>query len=281
MFFSLKDKLKTIIKLLIYEFKSRLFLNRLNSIESKGKIFFNTNFKFVPKTNLIIPFHLGRSRRGIAFDEINNLDPYGKIYFQLINGQPQDLLIDKLSKLIYEEKNTNASEIMNCLENKTLKRFPAWAHVMPWDDFTYTNKFQSYYGSLISNRSDHGASFVKAEDDIYINSYAIARSHIEQCNKLIKSINMKGIINNLDMPRIHLLIKGNEWRWYMTSEGNHRVNLFYLMGYEKFSAVISSKIYRNKVQDWFNVKNETYTIKEALMIFDNIFEGSKYICGMI
>lgn len=281
MFFSLKDKFKKLIKLLIYKFKSKLFLNRLNAIESNGKILFNTNIKFISKTNLIIPFNLGRSRRGIAFDEIKNLDPYGKIYYQLINGQPQNLLIDKLSKLISDQKNTNAAQIMNCLGNKTLKRFPAWAHVLPWDNFTYKYKFESYYESLIINRSDHGASFVKDEDDIYINSYEIAKSHIEQCNKLIKSINMKGIIDNLDLPRIHLLLNGNEWRWYMDNEGNHRSNLFYLLGYDKFSAVISSKIYRNNVQNWFNVKNQTYTIKEALMIFDNIFEGSKFICGMI
>lgn len=284
--------MKLLIKKIIYFLKSFLNLDQLNSIELSGKLFNYSKFKFLPYTVLNVPFSLGRTARGISFKNLldNNLpenkqDYIGKQYIDQLNGVPNKKVIEDLMLIMKKEEILTAADIMNCPNNKRLQLYPAWSSLSPWDKFTIEEKYHTYIEAFIKNRSSHGAKFIckngkLTTEEIY--SPTTAESHVKQIEKLIKSIRNKGFMKSDKLPRAFILVNNyREWRWIMSSEGNHRSYLFYLFGVEKLPLIIEDVVYRESLKSSFNVKNGLYTIEEAENIFDGIFKGNSYIRGII
>lgn len=284
--------MKLFIKKIIYFFKSFLNLDQLNSVELSGKLFNYSKFKFIPKTVLNVPFNLGRTARGISFKNLydfnlpgNKQDFIGKQYIDQLNGVPHKKVIKDLLLIMKREEMLTAADIMNCPNNKRLKLYPAWSSLSPWDKFTIEEKYHTYIESFIKNRSRHGAKFIckngkLTTEEIY--SPTTAESHVNQIDKLIKSIRNKGFMKSDKSPRAYILVNNhNEWRWIMSSEGNHRSYLFYLFDVEKLTVIIEDVVYRESLKSSFNVKNGLYTLEEAENIFDGIFNGNSYIRGII
>ena len=184
-----------------------------------------------------------------------------------------------------KEENLTAADIMNCPNNKYLNSFPAWASVLPWEKLSIENKFESYLKSFIKNRNKHGAKFNQnngklTKKEIY--SLNVVISHVKQTEKLISSIKKNGIKKTNNLPKIFLLInKNNEWRWIMSTEGNHRAYLFYFFGFRRIPTIIEDVICRDSLKSTYNVKNGLYSLNEAENIFDEIFKGNSYIRGLI
>ena len=286
--------MKLLIKKIIFFLKGYLNLDKLNRIELSGKLVYYSNFKFIPKTPLNIPFNLGRTPRGISFDNLsdvnlkgNNQDLIGKQYIDQLNGISNERIIEDHMQILRKEESLTAADIMNCPNNKYLKSYPAWASVCPWDKISIEIKYNTYLESLIENRIKNGAKFNSKnlklmKEEIYSNEIAI--SHLKQNEKLIKSFREQGIQKpkNLQLPRVKILINSNrEWRWIMASEGTHRSYLFYFFGLKYFYVIIEEIIYRESLDSCYNVKNGLFSLKEAQNIFDGIFLGSFYIRGII
>ena len=120
------------------------FLNNLNDYELKGFVTFFTNFHFLPYTKIMLPFHLGRTIRGVSFDKNFYQDPYGKLCTDISEGVDYKILYSNLQKELDREKNLSAAEIIHLDNNIILKNYPAWSIVMPWEKIDIKKKFNSY-----------------------------------------------------------------------------------------------------------------------------------------
>ena len=273
--FIYKQLKKKVINLITI-FKKLFFLQNLNYLEEEGNLTKFTKLKLIPKSAINLPFKMGRTSRGVAFKNINLSDPFGELILKQLRGISRDQLIVGWYKLLAEEKNSNAADIMNCQNNQRLKHLPAWTCVLPWEECSSIDKLHSYLPNFFKNRISNGAKFNKpyrklTENDIY--SISIGESHVLQTEKLLKSIQKSGIIKNKDLPRVIILIRDKEWRWSISTNGNHRSYIYYGLGESYLYAIIHQIIYKKDSKKWFNVVNKNYTISEAEEIFDNIFDG--------
>jgi hypothetical protein len=108
-----------------------------------------------------------------------------------------------------------------------------------------------------------------------INHLESHESHAKQYIKLIDSINKKGFLNDANYGHISafILLEGENWRWIVGSEGNHRVELATAMGYDKFDILVEGIIRKEDSKWWPNVCNGLYSIDQAEAIFDDIFHA--------
>ena len=67
----------------------------------------------------------------------------------------------------------------------------------------------------------------------------------------------------------------------MGDGGNHRSYILSCLDNDFFNARVSAVINKNDVYNWYNVKNKTYTAKEAESIFDSYFNGSNVLRGLV
>ena len=58
-----------------------------------------------------------------------------------------------------EEKDLRASDIVHLRNNVKLRKYPAWAFVLPWDKLSLQEKFESHPDSFYRNRSQNGLIF--------------------------------------------------------------------------------------------------------------------------
>lgn len=270
------SKIKNQATILITLLKKIFFLYKLNYLEEEGNLTKFTKFKLIPKSSINLPFKMGRTSRGVAYKNINSFDPFGEMILKQVSGLSHDQLIEGWHKHLAKEKNSNAADIMNCQNNQILKILPAWTCVLPWEEYSAIDKFNSYLLNFFKNRISNGAKFNKPfselnENDIY--SIHIGKSHVLQTEKLIKSIQKNGIIKTINLPRVIILIRGKQWRWSMSTNGNHRSYIYYGLGEKYLYAIIHKIIYKKDSKKWLNVVNKNYTKSEAEEIFDNIFDG--------
>ena len=62
-------------------------LNKFTEFEKVGKISFFTKLKFIPNSDVFIPFELGRTIRGLSFKKNLNKDPFGKFVLNMKKGK--------------------------------------------------------------------------------------------------------------------------------------------------------------------------------------------------
>jgi len=264
--------------------KEILFLGKLNQKEQQGIILLFTKFRLLPNTKVLVPFNLGRSVRGVSYDKNIMLDPAGRLCYEISKGLSNEKLCKNLSRTFDNEKQFSASDIVHIDSNNILKSYPAWAIVMPWEKLNIEDMYEKYPEIFYKNRSSRGLAFENTDRLSIIKtmySLKFVENRVNQMKDLYESINSNGLIKDTNLPKINILIKENEWRWFMGDGGNHRSYILSFLEYKFFKARVSSIIYKKNIQDWHNVKNGTYTIDEAELIFESYFEGSKVFRGMV
>lgn len=281
---TLNKKLKKLVKGILNNFKYCLRLGNLNNEEKLGEVQFITPFKLIPKTQVCLPFTLGRSIRGLSFCDNLSDDPIGQIFTKLLNGVSKEQLAKDLSNLYQNEINKSAGEIVNIEKGSILWNYPAWALVMPWEKISVQEKYDSYVNSMQKNRSKHGLNINSFDRDKIMSkaySYEAAMSQINQTDILNNSFveNPKQIPTSL--PLVYILKKSSEWRWAMSGEGNHRAYIGAINGMDHFSAEVFSQVNEADVKQWNNVKNGNYNIDQALEVFELFFQGKKCLRGLI
>ena len=126
-------KIKKVILFILDSIKKLLFLNNLNKNELNGFITPLTKFRLFPNTRVTVPYSLGRTVRGVSFDKNLKFDAAGRLSNDISTGLDDKKIANSLSTVIYEQKNMSAADIVNLSNNITLKKYPAWALVMPWE----------------------------------------------------------------------------------------------------------------------------------------------------
>ena len=275
---------KKLILISIDFIKKYLFLCNFSPNEFSGFISTFTKFKFLPYTRVNVPFSLGRTIRGVSFDKNISLDPYGKLCKDVSNNLDYKIIYKNLLLSFEKERNLSAADIIHLRNNIKLRNYPAWAIVMPWEKISIEEKFNTYPEIFFRNRNSKGLTFENNSRQSIINEMHSLRSlesKINQMRKLYESLNKSFIIREINLPKINILIKDNEWRWFMGDEGNHRSYILSCIKYEFFNARVDSIINKNKSNNWYNVKNGTYSINDAEKIFDGFFHGSNVFRGVI
>ena len=259
-------------------------LCNLNKNELQGFISPLSKLRFMPFTRVIVPFSLGRTVRGLSFNKNFMLDPYGKLCMDIFNGADHKDIISDLLITFKKEKDLRAADIVHLRNNIKLRKYPAWAIVMPWEKLSIEEKFESYPDSFYKNRSSKDLTFENRSRLSIIETMYSSKSlesKVNQMKKLFKSIKRHGLKKNTNLPKINILVKANEWRWFMGDAGNHRSYVCSCFDFEIFEGRVSSIIYKNEVNSWPNVKNSTYSSEEAENIFDSYFDGSNVLRGIV
>ena len=278
-------KIKKIILTLIDFSKKSLFLLDLNENELKGFISKSSKLRFLPHTKIQVPFNLGRTIRGVSFKNNIMLDPNGKLCKNISDDVAENVLFDNISTILEKEKKHSAADIVGLKNNVNLKNYPAWAIVMPWEKLSIEDKFAKYPETFYENRLTKGfvlekkkrASIIKM---MYTSEFA--ENRVNQMRELYKRIKRNGYFErDSNLPKINILIKDFEWRWFMGDGGNHRSYILSCLNHDYFTARINSIIDKSQVSDWHNVRNGTYSVSDAEDIFDSYFDGTNVLRGMV
>ena len=272
--------IKSLIKKLIYKFKSKFNFDKLSTMESNGIVRNLTILKLLPKTPLNVPFTIGRTCRGISLEFGLKGDSSFKMTQNIFDCKSLEYTKNELFNDLKRERNKTAAEISGCYDNLILKEFPSWAFVWPWEKRSIYEKFKIYPYLLRQNREDKGMLFKNKnkymkESEMF--SLEMAESHVLQTYNLYKKIKNNGLKNPISYPTFYVLKNNNKWRWCMSGEGNHRVYILYLLGFKNFHGIVQSIIQKKKIHEWPNVKNGIFNIQEAGKIFDKVFEGNECI----
>ena len=282
MFHILFSNQKKKFKYNINQLKFLFSLHILNSFEANGRLGNFTKFKFLPKTYLQAPFSLGRTIRGLSFDKHLYSDPFAIFLKKIIENENDNNLINYLLSCYDREHNLNASDLIR-LPNKILSKYPGWALVLPWDQSAIDIKFKNYPIQFIKNRLKFYKEIENTNEKNYqklFYSIENAKSQLIQTKELYKSIKKNGLRKSKEMPKIHILINGNEWRWLMSGQGNHRAYILNELKYQYLECEVDSIISKNDLTNLNNVKNNIFSEYEAEKIFDHFFKGDKCFRGM-
>ena len=143
---------KSLIKKNIFLIKSIFLLDKLNQKEQNGKIGKFTYLKFITKTQLKVPFSLGRSARGYPFNNKLIKDPIFEIIYKASQNKSFEDIRDPLFEIFKKESKLSTADIVGLKNNKKLKKYPAWSYVLPWENNNIDFKFQNYENIQKMNR---------------------------------------------------------------------------------------------------------------------------------
>lgn len=277
--------MKKLIFITIDFFKKVFMLENLTKDNISGQVSTLLKLRLFKKSKVNVPYSLGRSVRGVSFTGKNLLkDPFAKLCFDISKNVSDSSMCESLLSVLEKESLLTAADIVNLKSNSKLASFPAWAIIMPWENITIENFYNTYPNDLYINRNSNGLTFNSKSMESIIQtmySHKHAKNRINQMRNLYQSIKNRGVIEDDNLPKINILIKDNQWRWFMGDGGNHRSYVMSCLSYEFFTARISQVINRKDVYKWPNVKNGTYSAQEAKKVFDMYFEGSEIMRGIV
>ena len=281
-----KSVTRYILKCILNFLKIILYLDKPNKSEESGKISKITKFKFIPKSKINVPFSLGRSIRGLSFQDNLKKDPFGIFINNMCQEIDRDTNIEYLFSHLKKEKFYDAATVIGLKGNLNLAKYPAWALVMPWEKISIKKKYQIYKDQFIINRSKYELSIKKQNNlnnENFLYSYDYVNSQYFQTKQLLESIKKKGLkpFTYNDSPKIYILIDNNEWRWCMSGEGNHRAYISSILGNKSFQCVINGIVDKKNISNCYNVKNGLYSSTEAKTIFNHFFSGDKCLRGLV
>jgi len=279
------------LKLLIISLyiKSRIFIDsilklRLNKYELNGLLNIKTKLKFKFSYSIDLPFSLGRTVRGLAFNS-SEKDPYSKVVFDLLNGVNKKSIVQDLYSKCIKYKGYTVKKFINSLNDEKFKSQPLWAIVNPWDKISVEDSKQSYINSFYKNRSQNNLAFDdNSNDAITSKIYSIksAESQVIQFDKLLKKIQIDGFKNNFqDLPTAIIFYKNDKWFWMMGHSGNHRSHISCELNNEKIKCKIAAIVDFDNLGNCFNVVNGSYNIDQAKLFFNRVFNGLEPIRGPI
>ena len=150
---------------------------------------------------------------------------------------------------------------------------------MPWEKTDINFKLNNYESIQRVKREQKAFEYNfknRTVKDNYIYSKEMAESQVLQSVKLFESIKRFGLLPKSDSPSFHILVRGNKWKWYM-SQGNHRAYIIYILKYKFISGIVDSVILKERSHLWPNVLNGLYSVEEAEIVFDYLFDAERSI----
>ncbi len=268
-------KIRTLIDLL-------LNIN-LDNEELKGVLKNKTKVKFKLSYSFNLPYKNGRTVRGFSFNN-NDKDVHSRLCRDFKKGISVNLLSENLYKSYKTHDNLSIADFMVELNESKFKELPLWAIVTPWDSISIKKNRRFYLNGFYSNRSTHGLTFENFSEshiESKMHSLEAAKSQVMQHKKLFEIIEKNGYKENFsDLPTVTILIKNNSWKWQMAHSGNHRAHILYEIGHKSLRCKISTIVNFDNLDKLKNVRNGDYSLDQAKMFFNRVFEGEYPIRGV-
>ena len=225
----------------------------------------------------------GRSNRWFDLSP-DSADPH---YHALRSAISKNLFKDEFVAHVVKilEINRDMSVARNAAEqfglhdiDTKLLGYPYWAEVLPWHNRTIDQVVDLMPEEVKKNRERHGFKIASNNPDeiMRLDRLNSVSSHAKQYEKLYTSVIKHGVNDTGDYGfiSVEILSKASEFCWKPGLDGNHRIMLYAAMGIEKVPAVIERIIRYEDIHLWPNVANGTFTEREAMLIFDSIFDAS-------
>jgi hypothetical protein len=248
-------------------------------IVKKNIIDFNKNFNLsklkLSNQNIVKNFKISNlittaGKRLGSFE-----DPY---YFALKKSLPiknkKSFTISFVKKIKFIVKSPRtASEAIKLIKSKKLSLYPEWALVLPWEDISIEENYNTYMNIFFSKRKKLkklGKYIRKKERDKIIYHNLAWESHAEQYYNLYNKMIKKGF-KKINYIPAYLFRYKNQFRFSLADDGNHRIRTAYVLGFKSIPLKILKIVDLENLNNWLNVKNGLYTRKEAKKIFINYF----------
>tara|TARA_X000000950_G_scaffold272586_1_gene355307 strand:+ start:5162 stop:5923 length:762 start_codon:yes stop_codon:yes gene_type:complete len=227
-----------------------------------------------------LPFDLGRTIRGVKFDYLKN-DIMGSciidLFYNRINSKDfAEILYDRYQL----EKKCCISDFLPFKVNQYHEYYkkPLRFLVYPWENISTTFSINHYDRIHEINRKKES----KIKQRIKLYSYEDALSQATQTINLIKSINKIGWRdNNKTLPTAVVISNGRKLIWHMSRSGNHRAYLRYALGYKYLTARVQVFTSTVDLKNWQNINSNSWSINDALNIFNNLYEGINALRGSV
>lgn len=273
-------KLKDRVKRTINNVQERLCINLLTQDECNGRLNATSFLKFFRGSALTVPFSLGRSIRGVRFDN-PELDPFSYcLAKQDMNKFDENRFAEDFHDIALAESNFLVKDFMKDLSNHDISGFPSWTIAFPWEENGFLDLQTKYPKLLLKNREPYVQSKI-SKKGIFMSVNESALSHGVQFRDLIAKILVEGFNPKYPRPRVHLLKNQKSWRWVMAGDGNHRAHTMSALNSLVLPVTISKVVDRSKSNKWPNVVNGEYTQIEAEAVFDLVFKGDVRIRGCV
>lgn len=252
--------------------------------ELKGILKEKTKFKFNISYSFNLPYKNGRTIRGFSFEN-KNKDVHSIICKDLKNGKSVESVTENFFKSYKIHEKLSIGDFIDELNEPKFKKLPLWSIVNPWSSISLKNSKMNYLNSFFLKRKNHGLNFENSslsyvESKMY--SYEDAESQVLQHKRLFKMIEINGYKQNYsDLPTATILIKNNNWKWMMAHSGNHRSHILYENGHKFLRCKIACIVKYKDLKKFRNVRNGDYSLEQAKIFFNRVFEGKHPIRGPV
>lgn len=271
-------KVYEIIKLAIYS----ILKISLNQNEIDGELNYLTFLKFKFGYIIDLPYGVGRTNRGLNFD--NHEYVFTGLVRDLGNKKNKNEIKKKLFTEFIKYKDLKVFDINEYMNNSILKSSPIWNMVAPWEKTDKSNLDLDYLYKFYKNRKEHKLNFESENPNeivkkMYSNESAI--SQLNQYENLYKKIKKEGYKDDYkNLPTAVILVDKKKWVWIIQS-GNHRAYIKKGMGDYFIKCKILDIVKLEKIRKCYNVKNNIFSKKEAVLFFKRVFEGKKIVRGVV
>ena len=198
--------------------------------------------------------------------------------------------ISRLESVLHDEihrhQPTNAAELLGLhdLQNPALANSPAWAAVLPWEDFTLQESAARQREGRLFDTRQYG---VELPIDLGSEAFGPSTTEVVQlCAKrlvhIVSQIRAEGVhprkgrVRAIRLEKSHAFGTLRRQRFYVEN-GQHRAAVYGYLDRRRIPAKISRQsISLRDVASWAGVKNGYFSVDEAVFIFCRIFELSSH-----
>lgn len=265
-------------KKIINKIQSGLNINVLSKDECLGQFNGRSFFKLFRGSEVMVPFSIGRTIRGVRFTK-QALDPFSScLEKQNMHKFNANIFAKDFYDICDIETSFLVQNFIKTLTNPEITNLPSWAIAFPWEKIGFFDLKEKYLQMLIENRKE----FIKYpifNENFELDTKHYAMSQGIQFKNLISKIIKEGFDISYPRPGVFILKNKNKWRWIMGGNGNHRAYIMSALKYPALPVSIIQVVDRSKSSQWNNVQNGNYTKREAEEIFDIVFRGDTRIRG--
>lgn len=180
-------------------------------------------------------------------------------------------------KRFYEAwQPANAAEMLGFSGHPRLITQPPYLYIYPWQNFSLLDKQERVEEWIRSDSDQYGMKLSlrdgwKEYGPLSENALEL---ELNRLRSVYASVRSKGFIpgeNSSYICAVGLADK-TDIR-FSISPGHHRIAALSANGFEVAPILITQRIVRDEVESWPHVRSAFYSIKDALHIFDRLFEG--------
>lgn len=169
------------------------------------------------------------------------------------------------------------------LQHSTLSQMlglPAWAMTYPWDHKeTPVKKARRYPSEIVANRLENGLKLTRAqaEHELSVPTVVSIHSHAVQYARLLDSIEKQGaLLLEEPLPTAWVLTDGENIRWLMGGQGNHRARIHAALGMPSFFARVLGVVDIREASSWPLCQKGILHEQDALNIFERYFYARQF-----